>query len=161
MIPAPSHYIWCPGCECVVRELDDTPCLNCHRCPFCGRKLKSEEMHCTCGLIDNPEDIDRLTRNFGISESQLPRERRRAEIRKQLEFRKAISAVFVGSVVPVSGMICGALLGERMLLKVGVFAVACGFAVVATTYLVPRVFRRIEDLRLETEIPSLDDDPEH
>jgi predicted amidophosphoribosyltransferase len=72
-------YIICPGCESVVRELDDTPCPNCRRCPLCSRKLKKDEER--CGSTHPGAEFGGFFSHLVIAEKDVPRERRRIEIR--------------------------------------------------------------------------------
>src|SRR6266581_2495201 len=103
-------HIICPGCESVVRELDDTPCPNCHRCPLCGRKLKKGEEHC------GPHPGAEFSRHFSdlvIAEKDVPRERRRMEIRKQVERKRFLALMIpIGSWIGIQPIIRGILFEE-------------------------------------------------
>src|SRR5260370_10954745 len=145
-------HIICPGCESVVRELDDAPCPNCRRCPLCGRKLKKDEDHCG----PHPgADFGRYFSELVIAEKDVPRERRRMEIREQLELKKWLAlAIPFGVWFGMQPMIRGVLFRELTFANVAGSACVFGSVVMITFMIVSRIFPRIENRRLQAEFPS-------
>ena len=102
--------------------------------------MKSDETPCSCGLAENPKSVALLIRTFGIPEDQVPRERHRARIRKQLEWKRAIAAGVVVGLLPVSALIYPEIVGQMTFLN-AVAALAAVFAIFGMFCL---VFRCIE-----------------
>ena len=147
----PTTYIRCPACECAVRELDDSPCLNCHRCVFCGRKLKKDERHCDC---PPSRDIDlgaKFLLQFIIPDELVARETQRMQIRKQLEMKKAIASGSIGGILVVQGIVFGDIVGQFAWTTYGVYLVCLTITVLLLMSVVDWIFRSIEDRRLHAE----------
>jgi hypothetical protein len=156
MATTDTRYILCPGCEAAVRELGDTPCPECQRCALCGRKLKDDETHCHCGLIDDSGHVENLLRHNEIRADELGRERRRLEIRKQLTNRKVITGSLATGVV----MLVYPAVRDRVapcttlswILLILSFSELVMLGIMFNDWL----FRRFESYRLETEFPDGD-----
>lgn len=151
MASEPVRHMWCQ-CEGAVREISDTPCPNCRGCPVCGRKLQPEE-HCGC-----PEDlghrvIEDLIRTEAIPESDVPREFRRAEIRKALEPRKLRVELICMSIHSVMTIICSEAIGRKSLLQMVMFAAVCVAFTGVLAWLIQRQFRKLEGRLVELEFP--------
>lgn len=100
MVDESVIHIRCPGCERAVRTLDDTPCPNCGRCPYCGRRLKSDQAHCGCAAAESSEVRSRFIAPFVIPAELVARETRRIEIRKQLDMKRGIAGgLMVGAIM--------------------------------------------------------------
>jgi hypothetical protein len=84
----------------------------------------------------------------------VPRERRRFEIRKQLENGKAIVAGILGWLFVGSGIVVGALIERKTFANVAAFAVAAGICLAVAVFAMNWVFRRIELRRLRREFPT-------
>jgi hypothetical protein len=151
--PESPTYVICPGCEAAVRELSDAPCPHCGRCYFCGRKGKPGQTHCVCGYADDADYVARLQRECGISEGDLPRERRRLQIRKELQSKRAIigailGGVWVGSLQPLRSWIGLEAITQWILF------VAVGLTVFwGLWWTLDWFFRRLEERRLAVEFP--------
>jgi hypothetical protein len=146
-------YIICPACECAVRELSATPCPGCRRCPFCGQKWKNED-RCNCGYDKDPERLASFEAKWIIPADNVPRERRRMEIRKQLEFKRAVAGGLCHVPLIFLGFIIADLIGARALPAFCGMGVAVTIVLIGSLWCVHRVFRRIENRRLESEFPS-------
>jgi hypothetical protein len=148
-------YIICPGCECAVREISATPCPNCRRCPFCGQKWKNED-RCNCGYDKDPERLASFKAKWAIPAHNVPRERRRMEIRKQLETKQII----VGTLLVVPWIFVGIILRDLELFGPKTVANFWGMVIgtlivmLSASWSVDKVFRRIKNRRLEAEFPS-------
>jgi hypothetical protein len=146
-----ASHVWCPGCESAVRDLSATPCPRCHRCAYCGRKLNSEDMLCTCSEKDNYESVESILRTYGISEAQVPRERKRAEIRLQMDVTKKLVGRIGAGALLWAIPIYNAMGGSRTLSSMIVLVTIGTIAMVAFFEINSRLFRSIEDYRLERE----------
>ena len=145
-------YVTCPGCERAVRELNDAPCPNCRRCLFCGRKIKPDETRCGCPLSSDPNQIAQTQWALGIAEDQVPRERRRFEIREQLESRKNWASGVLGGIFSITA--AGGMFLEKLnVVEKIAIPVVGGIIFVLIVFLLEWVFRRIEDHRLNSEFP--------
>ena len=108
--------------------------------------------------MDNPEYVDRWFRDFGIPAEEVPRERRRLEIRKELANRKMIFSTVVSSLVATVASIAyrewmGNPAAFRELLYL---AASATFLILILTQLISRHFTKIETERLEVEFPDGD-----
>jgi hypothetical protein len=130
-----------------------TPCPNCHRCPFCGKKLKNQD-HCICGYEKDPEYLASFKAKWAIPAHNVPRERRRMEIRKQLEFKRGIAAGLCTVPWIFLILIVRDLIGAETVAAFCGMAVALAIILIGSWWCVDRVFRRIENRRLESEFPS-------
>jgi hypothetical protein len=90
------RHIICPECESAVRELSDSPCPYCRKCPFCGRRLGRKDRCCPCGLADRDDRVDRLRREWGVPERLVARKERGFRLRRRAE---RIELVGIGVVV--------------------------------------------------------------
>jgi hypothetical protein len=115
--------------------------------------LKSED-HCNCGYEKDPGYLASLKAKWAIPAENVPRERRRMEIRKQLQFKEGIAGGGISVCLLFSAIIMRDLVGATT------FASFFGLAVVTVTIMmfcwwgVDKVFRKIEKRRLESEFPS-------
>ena len=76
-------HIHCLGCE-TARILDGFGCPECHSCAFCGQKLEVDDQ-CACKQIEDLDAVAGFTQKHRIPEELVPREKRRMEIRKEIE----------------------------------------------------------------------------
>jgi hypothetical protein len=153
MTEAGPVYILCLACESAIRELSDSPCPNCHRCAFCGQKLKNQD-HCTCGYGQDPKKVSWFKEKHGIPEKEIPRERRRLEIRKQLESKQGIATVFFAVPWLFIGPLIRDLFGPITVANLAAMVIGTGVVFMISWWGVHRVFRRIENRRLEAEFPA-------
>ncbi len=144
-------YIQCPGCECAVFKLDATRCPNCSRCVFCGRKLKTDGSICDCASSVDPDPSDWYLAKLIIPEDQVARETRRMEIRKQLENRKSLAAVFVLLPMFVSVEIVSHIFDKFTWSWFGAYFICVLVVIMPLLAFIPWVFRRIEDHRLQLQ----------
>lgn len=149
-----SGHIWCPCCECAVRELNDQPCPQCQRCPFCGRKLKVSEAPCHCGGMGDPKLVENLLRDHGVPDSRLSRERCRAAVRVQLQMTKGIVGGIGGGLLLIVASICRFFIGVRSTYEILASAVVILIATLLVFHAVPVVFRFLEERRLNSEFPE-------
>lgn len=149
-----TRYIVCPGCEASVHELTKPRCPHCRRCSLCGRKLESDDKGCSCGFIDDPERVGDLLRKFEISAEDVPRERCRLEIRKELSNRKSIiSSALLGLVSFVyTGVLV--LADPRTTLEWSLFLLSYAMLMLLAIWCVERLIWRMETQRLEAEFPG-------
>src|SRR5207244_1034163 len=143
--------ITCLGCESAVRELDDTPCPNCGRCGLCGRKLTKDEVHCPMGHATDAESIARFPREWVIPEQEVPRERRRMEIRRELVWPKQIAIAILCSVSIIGGFVVRDVIGARTVANTIAVATATTLLLVTTVFGLQRLFRKLENRRLEND----------
>lgn len=150
------HYILCPGCESSVHELTATRCPHCHRCSLCGQKILSDDAACDCGTIEDPARAESFLRKFEVRSEDVPRERRRIEIRKQLANRKVLISTVVSSLVSVLvSIIYREWFGRPVMLRELIcLGTVIAFLALIATILVYRLFTRIESQQLDIEFPG-------
>lgn len=149
--PAAIH-IHCLGCE-TVRVLNGTPCPGCQRCAFCGRKMKSGEA-CECNQVDIPAEVERLRKRRMITAEFVPREKRRDEIRKQLQFKRSLAGGTLGGLLVAAANPVKESFGLSLLNFGAVWAILF----MAAVYLLRAGFRSIENRRLKAEGFAISDD---
>lgn len=149
-----SVHIWCPCCECAVRELNDQPCPQCQRCPFCGRKLNVRKAPCHCAGADDPILVETLLRDHGVPDSRLSRERRRAAVRVQLQLTKGIVGGVGGGLLLTTAIICRAAIGTQSTYEILASAVVIIITTLLVFHTVPVVIRFLEERRLNSEFPE-------
>ncbi len=148
-----TFYIWCPACECAVYELNGQPCPNCSRCAFCGSKIKPGEP--PCHHDKTSESTSKLINKYFVPNADVPREQRRAAIRKSLEGKLTTCTTFVsGLMIGLSTFIFGLSNEPKTVLTVLPRAIIFALILLGAGVLVKRKFRRIENQRLEKEFPS-------
>jgi hypothetical protein len=102
-------HIICPECESAVRELSDSPCPYCRKCPFCGRRLGRKDRCCPCGLADREDRVDRLRREWGVAERLVARKERGFRLRRRAEWIDLVGMGVVVGLFFATGEIVGAL----------------------------------------------------
>jgi hypothetical protein len=146
--------IWCPGCDCSVRDLDDAPCPNCGRCPFCGQKRSAAVLHCSCGSIGSVERINELFDEYGIPESEVPRELCRVRIRKSLQVYQQIMSGVTAGLFIIFGNIYWKFIAAKTFYNFITFLIICGACLVVITNVSQYLLWRIENDRVDTEFPT-------
>jgi hypothetical protein len=131
--------------------LDDTPCPNCGRCAFCGRKLKADQAHCGCAAAESSEVRSKFITPFLIPEELVARETRRMEIRKQLDLKRAIaSGLMFGAILVFANTLRDNFAGWTWAGLVIYYIVLFLGAMLLNSF-VDWMFRRIEDSKLDAE----------
>ncbi len=138
-----------------MRELNGAGCPNCGRCAHCGRKLYAESSSCMCGYAAIPEKVAQLQRAFGIPPDQVSREKRRLEIRQQLQTKRGIVYGILAGLIVLSGVIYRNLVGATTLVDWIWIALVTVLSTVLAAFLIDcLVFRRIENRRVSAEFDN-------
>lgn len=151
MVGQPLTHIRCPACECAVRVLDGTPCPNCRRCAFCGRKQKRDDAPCNCAYAEDPDSVAWFWTEFIVPEKEVARESRRMEIRRQLETRKGIVVGLLVGLLLLPGITFRHLFGDFTWIRFALYVICLSTVWILLLSLVKRVFQKIEDRRLRTQ----------
>ncbi|MCI0379990.1 MAG: hypothetical protein L0215_20605 [Gemmataceae bacterium] len=132
--------------------MNSAGCPNCGRCAHCGLKLSSKSSGCTCGYAAIPEKVAQLQRAFGIPPDQVARAKRRLEIRKQLQTKRALVYGGLAVLFLVAGKVFRDLVGATSLVDWMWIALVTVAATVLAAILVDSlVFRRIEERQLSAK----------
>lgn len=146
MVDRTTHVI-CLNCECGVLQLDGTPCPNCHRCPFCWRKVKADQARCCCDDAQDPEEYHWYATDHIVPEDQVAREKRRMGIRKKLESKLGIASGVLGGLLCVSINVVRDTFGTSAILT----ATCCVTVWFTLLWMFKWYLRRVEERRLAKE----------
>ncbi|MFO1042990.1 MAG: hypothetical protein U0941_14465 [Planctomycetaceae bacterium] len=106
--------------------------------------------------MEIPKDVERLLRDHGVPDSNLPRERRRATIRAQQQMTKGIVGGIGGGLLMTISITFRAAIGSQSTYEIVASAVMLLVATLLILYCVRVAFRFLEDRRLNSEFPDAD-----
>ncbi|MCI0640694.1 MAG: hypothetical protein L0Y72_04455 [Gemmataceae bacterium] len=108
-----------------------------------------------CGYAAIPEKVAQLQRAFGIPPDQVSREKRRLEIRQQLQTKRGIVYGILAGLIVLSGVIYRNLVGATTLVDWIWIALVTVLSTVLAAFLIDcLVFRRIENRRVSAEFDN-------